>query len=68
MNAKNIKEAKTWESIDALAEELRQVFIIGAEVVDVYDIHEYFDKLLHTIVLDALRVEEARKNGKQNNN
>ena len=68
MNAKNIKEAKTWESIDALAEELRQVFIIGAEIVDVYDLHEYFDKLLHTIILDALRVEEARKNGKQSAN
>lgn len=68
MNARNIEEGKIWDSIDALAEELRQVFIKGAEIVDVYDIHEYFDKLLHTIVLDALRVEEARKNGKQNNN
>lgn len=61
MNAKNIKEAKTWESIDALAEELRQVFIIGAEVVDVYEMHEYFNKLLQTIILNALKVEEARK-------
>lgn len=61
MNAKNIKEAKTWESIDALAEELRQVFIIGAEVIDVYEMHEYFDKLLQTISLNALKVEEARK-------
>lgn len=68
MNAKNIKEAKTWASIDALAEELRQVFIIGAEIVDVYDMHEYFDKLLHTIILNALRVEEARKNGRKSNN
>ena len=61
MNAKNIKEAKTWESIDALAEELRQVFIIGAEVVDVYEMHEYFDKLLHTIILNALKAKEASK-------
>lgn len=61
MNAKNIKEAKTWASIDALAEELRQVFIIGAEVVDVYEMHEYFEKLLHTIILNALKVKEARK-------
>lgn len=61
MNAKNIKEAKTWASIDALAEELRQVFIIGAEVVDVYEMHEYFEKLLHTIILNALKAEEARK-------
>ena len=61
MNAKNIKEAKTWESIDALADELRQVFIIGAQVVDVYEMHEYFDKLLQTIIINALKVEEARK-------
>ena len=61
MNAKNIKEAKTWESIDALAEELRQVFIIGAEVVDVYEMNEYFEKLLHTIILNALKAKEAMK-------
>lgn len=61
MNEKNINEGKTWASIDALAEELRQVFIKGAEIIDVFDMHEYFDKLLNTIILDALKVEEARK-------
>lgn len=60
MNARNIEEGKIWDSIDALAEELRQVFIKGAEIVGAYDMYEYFNELEQTILFDALKVQEAR--------
>lgn len=60
MSARNIEEGKLWDSVDALAEELRQVYIKGAEIIDVFYIHDYFNQLLQTILYDALKVQEAR--------
>jgi hypothetical protein len=69
MNARNENEARLWDSIDALMNELRGVCLIGAEMVNVGDIEKYIGKELNTIILDAhiQRGKGRLENGNRDN-